>query len=81
MLSLKPSARELEVLELVAEGYTNPEIAKSLKVSRNTVKTQVRGLMNKFGLDRRIHLVAIALTVDSSENTPLVLNEASSLMR
>jgi len=75
--SLQPSARELEVLKLVAEGYSNPEIAESLNLSRNTIKTHVRSLMNKFGVDRRVQLVAIALALDSLENTHSVLNQAS----
>lgn len=62
------SAREFEVLRFVAEGYSNPEIANQLNLSPNTVKTHVRNLLNKFGVDRRIHLVAIAMTIDPAKN-------------
>lgn len=55
------SARELDVLKLVVEGCSNPEIAKTLHVSHNTVKTHLRNLMNKFGVDRRVQLVTIAM--------------------
>ncbi|MEB3337132.1 MAG: helix-turn-helix transcriptional regulator [Leptolyngbyaceae bacterium] len=53
------SGRELEVLKLVTEGCSNPEIATALHVSQNTIKTHVRNLMNKFGVDRRVQLLAM----------------------
>jgi len=60
---LRPlSAREKDVLRLVVEGYSNPEIAEALHLSRNTVKTHMRNLMNKFGVDRRVQLATIAIT-------------------
>jgi len=56
------SAREKDVLRLVVEGYSNPEIAEALHLSRNTVKTHIRNLMNKFGVDRRVQLATVAIT-------------------
>ena len=41
------SQRELEVLHLIVEGKNNLEIAQALYISPNTVKTHVRGIMNK----------------------------------
>lgn len=73
----QPSSRELEVLRLVAEGRSNQEIAQQLHLSPNTVKTHVRSLLNKFGVDRRIQLVAIAMTSDLLNNVPPTLNQAS----
>lgn len=59
--TVRLSERELEVLKLIVEGYSNPEIAAKLYVSPNTVKTHVRSLMNKLGADHRIQLAVIAL--------------------
>ncbi len=55
------SVRELEVLKLMAEGQSNSEIAAHLYLSHNTVKTHVRGIFNKLGVDHRVQAVVAAL--------------------
>ncbi|MGB7443045.1 MAG: response regulator transcription factor [Coleofasciculaceae cyanobacterium] len=55
------SQREMEVLKLIVEGYTNPEIASELYLSANTVKTHVRGIMNKLAVDDRVQAAVAAL--------------------
>lgn len=55
------SERELEVLKLMVEGYSNPEIAEKLYLSPNTVKTHVRGIMNKLSVDDRVQAAVVAL--------------------
>lgn len=45
--------RESEVLALMIRGLTNPEIADSLYLSVNSIKTHVRSLYRKLGVDRR----------------------------
>ena len=59
--ALNLSARELEVLKLVVEGYSNPEIAKALHLSINTIKTHVRSIMNKFAVECRIQVAVFAV--------------------
>jgi DNA-binding NarL/FixJ family response regulator len=54
------SGRELEVLELLAAGRSNKEIARRLDVSPNTVKTHVTSLLHKLQADSRVQLAAIA---------------------
>ena len=49
----KISGREIEVLRLVTEGFTNKEIARILKVSQNTVKSHVTHIFNKLGVNDR----------------------------
>lgn len=51
------SERELEVLELVAEGLSNQEIAGKLFVSINTVKTHLSRLYEKLEVSRRTQAV------------------------
>ncbi len=58
--NIRFSARELEVLKLLAEGYSNREIAIALHLSQNTVKTHVRSLMNKLGVEHRLQIAVLA---------------------
>ena len=55
------SQRELDVLRLMVEGMSNPEIAAQLYLSPNTVKTHVRGIMNKLAVDDRVQAAVVAL--------------------
>jgi LuxR family maltose regulon positive regulatory protein len=54
------SERELEVLHLMAEGLTNPEIASRLLVSLHTVKTHARNIYGKLGVHNRTQAVTRA---------------------
>jgi len=51
--------RELEILELIAQGLSNREIAEKLFVSENTVKTHSSRLFDKLGAKRRTQAVQI----------------------
>jgi PAS domain S-box-containing protein len=55
------SAREQEIVRLVAMGRTGPEIADELHIAHGTVRTHVRNAMAKTGARSRAHLVAKAL--------------------
>ena len=56
-LRLGISGRELEVLEHLAAGRSNKEIAQRLEVSPNTVKTHVARLFEKLGAKRRTQAI------------------------
>jgi len=55
------TAREREVLQLVAEGHTNSEIARLLSISLKTVKAHRSNLMQKLGLHDRGELIKLAI--------------------
>ena len=55
------SKREYEVLELIVEGYSNPQIGAELNLSTNTVKTYVRSIMNKLMVSDRVQAAVTAL--------------------
>ncbi len=53
--------REMDVLKLLVEGKNNTEIGESLFLSPNTIKTHVRGIMNKLVVDDRVQAAVVAL--------------------
>jgi LuxR family maltose regulon positive regulatory protein len=54
------SERELEVLQLIADGLTNQEISTRLYLSPNTVKTHARNIYSKLGVKGRTKATAKA---------------------
>lgn len=55
------SSRELEILKLLVEGHTNPEIAAVLYLSLSTVKVHIRNIMSKLAVDDRVQAAVVAL--------------------
>jgi PAS domain S-box-containing protein len=60
------TAREREVITLIAMGRETNEIAEQLHISSETVRTHVRNAMSKLGARTRAQLVAIALSTDET---------------
>ncbi len=58
-LEQEPTAREIEILQLVAEGLINREIGQRLFLSEETVKSHVRHLLAKLQARSRAHAVAL----------------------
>ncbi len=61
MLRSDLTGRELSILELLAEGSTNKEIAGSLKISDNTVRHHVNNIMDKLKVSDRTEAVVTAM--------------------
>jgi DNA-binding CsgD family transcriptional regulator len=71
------TGREFDVLECVAHGLSNKEIARSLRISEKTVKSHVSTILGKLGLESRtqaaLHatrtgLVSVEATGDSASH-------------
>jgi DNA-binding CsgD family transcriptional regulator/predicted negative regulator of RcsB-dependent stress response len=60
------TAREIEVLRLVAEGRTNPQIAEQLYISRKTASVHISNILRKLGVSNRGEAAAAAPTGSAS---------------
>ena len=60
-LNISLSTREIEIIELVAEGLTNQEIADRLTISKRTVDNHVSNVFTKTGSKNRVALLNWAM--------------------
>lgn len=58
------TARETEVIKLIAAGHSNKEIAERLEMTVNTVKTHVKNIYEKLKVNRRVQVVERAKELD-----------------
>lgn len=58
---MKLTAREIEVLKLVATGHSAEQAAKRLRLSKRTVEVHIRTTRLKLGATNTTHAVALAL--------------------
>jgi DNA-binding NarL/FixJ family response regulator len=63
------SPREEEVLELVAKGHTNRQIADTLVISESTVRTHLHNILDKLKLENRVQVAAYALRLRGNNQT------------
>jgi DNA-binding NarL/FixJ family response regulator len=54
------TSRERQVLELIAQGLSNAEIAEALTLERTTIKTHVQRILTKLGARNRVEVVIVA---------------------
>jgi DNA-binding NarL/FixJ family response regulator len=55
------TARELEIVKLIAEGHSNDEIAEALVISKKTVGSHRANILRKLGMHDRVHLTRYAI--------------------
>jgi DNA-binding NarL/FixJ family response regulator len=55
------TAREVEVLKLIGQAYSNARISRELKIQESTVKSHVRSLLEKLALQNRVQAALYAL--------------------
>ncbi len=55
--TLELTRRECEILDLLASGQSNKELARTLGISPNTVKSHLASLFFKLGVDRRVKAI------------------------
>jgi DNA-binding NarL/FixJ family response regulator len=67
--SVRMTKREREVVELIAEGLTNKEIAKRLHLSPYTIKSHVHNILEKLTLSTRVQIAKHTHLSESNKNT------------
>ena len=60
-MTISLSSREIEIIELVAQGLTNQEIAERLTISKRTVDNHVSNVFTKTGSKNRVALLNRAM--------------------
>jgi DNA-binding NarL/FixJ family response regulator len=68
--SLALTPRETEVLDLVARGKSNKEIASALDIAANTVKNHLKNILEKLHLENRVQAATFALREGLIEKHP-----------
>jgi DNA-binding NarL/FixJ family response regulator len=58
------TGQERRILDLIAEGYTNRQIADTIFLAEKTVKNYVSSLLSKLGMERRSEAAAFAARLD-----------------
>ena len=64
--AIRMTARERQVIELIAEGLTNKEIAQKLHISSYTVKSHVHNILEKLALHSRLQIAKYAHDTDTA---------------
>ncbi len=67
------SRREVDVLRLLARGYSNKEIARDLQIGEETVRTHVRRIMAKLGVRRRTQAILVAMRLGMIAQVPSIV--------
>ena len=62
LASLTPQERR--ILDFIADGYTNRQIAESMYLAEKTVKNYVSNLLSKMGMERRTQAASYAARLD-----------------
>lgn len=71
---IKLSAREVEIIRLVAEGMSNKEIAEKIFLSVHTVTTHRKNIMSKLGVNNSAGLVMFAIRQNLIETNKFLFN-------
>jgi DNA-binding NarL/FixJ family response regulator len=74
--SVRMTQREREVIDLIAEGLGNKEIATRLNIATHTVKSHVRNVMEKLMLHTRLQIAAYARKEDLTTERKVVTRDA-----
>ena len=64
------SAREVEILDYVARGLSNKEIARALRVAPETIKWHLKNIFEKLNVTSRIQAVRSGLALEASRTRP-----------
>jgi DNA-binding NarL/FixJ family response regulator len=73
--SVRMTKRERQVIELVADGQTNKEIAEKLHLSSYTVKSHVHNILEKLALHTRVQIANYAHNVTATADSISLINE------
>jgi LuxR family transcriptional regulator, maltose regulon positive regulatory protein len=70
------SPREISIVDLIGHGQSNKEIARQLGIMPETVKTHVKNIFLKLGVERRAQAVSRAYTLGLISGSPMAIGYA-----
>lgn len=74
--SINLTTREIEVIKLIAEGYTNNQVAEKLFVSNHTITTHRKNIMHKLGVNNTAGIVMYAVKYELISPNKFLFNPA-----
>ena len=73
-MSIYLTERELQVLNLLASGYTNKEISAKLNISVHTTKAHLESIYEKFNIDNRLQAAVMGIKLGLIDTNDILVS-------
>ena len=73
-MSIYLTERELQVLNLLASGYTNKEVSEKLNISVHTTKAHLESIYEKFNIDNRLQAAVMGIKLGLIDTNDILVS-------